>query len=136
MRIVSVTAHPDDVELVCAGLLARLTSVGHLVTITHLARGDKGGEKEDDPALVARIRWDEAESAARLMGAAHRGGWFDDLAIPADERSGSPEAKLVHLLLEEAPDLVLVPPLWDYHPDHRHASSFALSSIGIAASME
>ena len=47
-------AHPDDVELVSGGLVARLSSQGHRVGIVDLTRGELGtrGDVIDRKSVV------------------------------------------------------------------------------------
>ena len=68
MRVLALAAHPDDVELLCAGTLARLNEAGHELWIAHMTVGDKGGQRP--PEELARIRGEEAVRAAELIGAA------------------------------------------------------------------
>ncbi|MGD0226784.1 MAG: PIG-L family deacetylase [Terriglobia bacterium] len=68
LRVLALGAHPDDVELCCAGTLARCIERGDQVTIAFACKGDTAsmdlpGEK------IARIRSREARNSARLLGA-------------------------------------------------------------------
>ena len=40
MRVMAIGAHPDDLEILCAGTLARYVAEGHSVIMCHVARGD------------------------------------------------------------------------------------------------
>ena len=42
MRVLAVGAHPDDLEILCSGTLARFVARGDVVFMTHVSRGDKG----------------------------------------------------------------------------------------------
>ena len=42
MRVLAVGAHPDDLEILCGGTLARYVREGHAVTMCHASRGDRG----------------------------------------------------------------------------------------------
>jgi LmbE family N-acetylglucosaminyl deacetylase len=42
MKILSIGAHPDDLEFLCAGTLARYSQEGHKVSMYHVCDGNKG----------------------------------------------------------------------------------------------
>ena len=50
MRVLAVGAHPDDLEILCGGTLARLAQEGHEVVMCHASRGDRGVQ----PPLILR----------------------------------------------------------------------------------
>jgi LmbE family N-acetylglucosaminyl deacetylase len=68
MRILAVGAHPDDLELLCAGTLARYASEGHQVIMCHAGIGDKGHFHIPNDEL-ASIRRKEAQDSASRIGA-------------------------------------------------------------------
>src|SRR6266852_3506650 len=117
-RILSVHAHPDDVEILAAGTLALLARMGHQITIVTMTPGDKGsmihGAEE-----IAAIRRDEAEAAAKLIGAEYQCAEFRDLEIFVDHESRS---RIVELLRVVRPDVVLTAPPVDYLCDHEATS--------------
>ena len=65
--IVAVGAHPDDVEIACGGILARLARQGHSVGIIDLTDG------EPTPLSPGpEVRLAEAKDAAAVLGVQHR----------------------------------------------------------------
>ncbi len=68
-RILSVTAHPDDVDFGAAGTIARWVDAGIAVTYAVITDGDAGGF---DPAVpraeIPRIRRAEQVAAAAAVG--------------------------------------------------------------------
>jgi len=62
-RILAIHAHPDDIETLAAGTLARLADLGHGVTIVTATAGECGSTSEDG-AQTARVRQAEAAAAA------------------------------------------------------------------------
>lgn len=68
MTVMGVGAHPDDLELLCGGTLARYAELGHKVVMAHLNNGDKGHYKLSC-AEIAKIRKQEAENAGKIIGA-------------------------------------------------------------------
>ena len=65
MRVMAVGAHPDDLEILCGGTLARYADLGHEVVMAHVLNGDKG-HYEFDSEELARIRKKEAEAGTTL----------------------------------------------------------------------
>ena len=66
LDILAIGAHPDDVELSCAGTLAKEISLGKKVGILDLTRGELGTRGS------AEIRDREAADAAKIMGVSVR----------------------------------------------------------------
>ena len=79
-RILSIHAHPDDAEILAGGTLARLSQLGHELTIVTMTPGDCGSS-EFSAEEVASMRRREADAAARLIGARYICAEFRDLAI-------------------------------------------------------
>ena len=69
MRVLAVGAHPDDLEMLCGGTLARYVREGHQVTMCHAALGDRGSFVHTSEQ-IAGIRLAEAKAAATVIGAA------------------------------------------------------------------
>lgn len=67
-RLLTVVAHPDDAELLCAGTLARARADGATIGLCALCRGDKGQPAKPVPNLAATRRREMA-AAAQLLGA-------------------------------------------------------------------
>ena len=108
-------AHPDDVELTCGGLAARLAAHGHGVGIVDLTAGERGSR--GDPATRAR----EAADAAELLGVSTR----ENLGLPDGGLDAGDPAQLrsvVECLRRHRPGLVVAPERHDEHPDHVEAS--------------
>ena len=63
----SILAHPDDAEFLCAGTLLRLRDLGWQVHLATMTPGDKGSA-EHTPEEIARIRRAEGARAAALIG--------------------------------------------------------------------
>ncbi|KKL49414.1 hypothetical protein LCGC14_2315720 [marine sediment metagenome] len=68
MNIACVSAHPDDIEILCAGTMIKYIRKGHKVTFIIATNGEVGS-----PTLpnreIAEIRHGEAKTAARIVGA-------------------------------------------------------------------
>src|SRR6266446_4923547 len=68
MRVLAVGAHPDDLEILCGGTLARFVKEGHDVVMCHATLGDRGSFVHSSEE-IARIRGVESKRAAEICGA-------------------------------------------------------------------
>jgi len=120
-RVMAVVAHPDDIECLCAGTLARAAADGAAVAMCVLCQGDKGQPAESVENL-AEVRRQEMAAAAALLGAELLEGRFPDgqlLDVPEQR------AAVVEMFRRWKPTLILAHWPEDYHPDHRAASALA-----------
>lgn len=109
--VLAVGAHPDDVELGCGGLLARLAAAGRSVGIVDLTAGELGTRGD------VGERRGEAMAAAAVLGAA----WRACLGLPDGGLHGDDDGQLaaiVEALRAARPRVVLLPDGDDPHPDH------------------
>ena len=68
-RILSITAHPDDVDFAAAGTVARWTDAGIEVVHCVVTDGDAGGFDEDFPREeMPALRRAEQVAAAKCVG--------------------------------------------------------------------
>jgi len=118
LRILAIHAHPDDVEITCAGSLALLKQKGHHISIATMTAGDKGSA-ELDQAEIARVRRAEAQAAAKLLGADCYCLEFQDLEICHDNPS---RRRVTEMLRRARPNIVLTAPPVDYMSDHEVTS--------------
>lgn len=119
MRVLAVGAHPDDLEILCGGTLARFVREGHEVVMCHAAKGDKGSFVHTSEE-IARIRGAEARRAAEVAGAQYATLGFSDGEINAADVEQ--QHAVVELVREVRPDLILTHSPGDYHSDHNETS--------------
>jgi LmbE family N-acetylglucosaminyl deacetylase len=117
-RVLAIHAHPDDVEFLCAGTLARLKDRGWHVTIATMTPGDKGSAEMGD-VEISRVRRAEAQAAAKLLEADCLCLEFRDLSIVHDNDS---RRKVTECLRRARPNLVLTSAPVDYMSDHEMTS--------------
>lgn len=129
MNIVSIHAHPDDVEILGAGTMALLAAAGHTITIVTMTNGDCGSG-DYDAEETARIRKQEASAAAAMIGASYRWGGFGDLQVFNDDAG---RRKTCALIREVRPELVITASPIDYHCDHEATSALVRDSCFAAA---
>jgi LmbE family N-acetylglucosaminyl deacetylase len=68
-RVLAVTAHPDDVDFMAAGSIARWTAAGIEVSYCIVTDGDAGGfDPSVDRSEIAGIRRAEQQAAAAAVG--------------------------------------------------------------------
>jgi N-acetylglucosamine malate deacetylase 1 len=122
--LLAIAAHRDDAELTCGGTLAKAARAGHRVGILDLTQGEMGTRGD------AATRAAEAERAARALGVAvRRNAELRDAYLVNDEAS---RERLVGLIRELAPRVVILPYSVGRHPDHRIASELGRDACYLA----
>jgi N-acetylglucosamine malate deacetylase 1 len=113
--ILAIAAHRDDVEQTCGGTLLRMRSLGLRTAILDLTQGESGtrGTAED------RAR--EAAEAARILGVE----WRSALDIPDGrvENTWENRIKIVRILRQVRPRVVILPYWQARHPDHANSAT-------------
>jgi bacillithiol biosynthesis deacetylase BshB1 len=122
--ILAVAAHPDDVELIMGGTLAREAGRGRRVAILDLTRGESGSRGTPE----TRVR--EAQEAARILGVVHR----ESLTLPDARLQAVPEHRdpVIEVVRRLRPQVVLAQHWEQRHPDHAAASRLTYEACLIA----
>ena len=134
-RVLSITAHPDDVDFGAAGTVARWTDAGIEVVYCVATDGDAGGFDEDFPRdEMPALRRAEQIAAAKCVGVQD----VRFLGYPDGRVEATLELRkdLARVIRQVRPDRLLCPsPERDYvrvgrgHPDHRAVGSAALDAV-------
>ncbi len=114
LDILALAAHRDDVEQTCGGTLLKMSERGFRTGILDLTQGEMGTRG------TAQDRAREASDAARIL----KVSWREALDIPDGrvENTWENRLKVVRVLRELRPR-VLILPYWEgRHPDHYTAS--------------
>jgi N-acetylglucosamine malate deacetylase 1 len=116
LRILAIGAHPDDVELHCAGTLARCIQRGDQVTIALACKGDSAsmdlpGEK------ITKIRSREAIKAARVLGAELIEMGLSDFGVDVSLET---KQLFTDVIRQASPDVILTHFHSDYGSDHNN----------------
>jgi len=115
VRVLAVCAHPDDAEILAGGTLAKYKQRGDEIFIAITTNGEVG-HPEWSKAEVARVRRQEAEDAAGLLGATLF--W---MGYPDEFLYDNPTTRLalINVIRQCQPDVILTH--WPddlYNPDH------------------
>jgi LmbE family N-acetylglucosaminyl deacetylase len=134
-RILSITAHPDDVDFGAAGTVAQWTDAGIEVIYCLVTDGDAGGSDEDIPrAKMASLRRAEQIAAAKCVGVTD----VRFLGYPDGQVEASIDLRrdLARVIRQVRPDRVVSSsPERNYvrlgisHPDHRAVGSATLDAV-------
>lgn len=128
--ILSMLAHPDDAEFLCAGTLARLArDHGWVVHIATMTPGDCG-TAEYSAEEISRIRRAEGANAAAVIGARYHCVEERDLLVCYNERALDGVTRLYR---EVRPDVVLTHSPADYMLDHEMTSTLARAAAFAAS---
>ncbi len=134
-RVLSISAHPDDVDFGAAGTIARWTDAGIEVTYCLVTDGDAGGLDENFPrAEMPALRRAEQIAAAKCVGVHD----VRFLGYPDGRVEATLDLRrdLARMIRQVRPDRVVCPsPERNYarmgisHPDHRAVGSAALDAV-------
>lgn len=116
--VLAVGAHPDDVELGCAGTLALHKMRGDRVFLIVLTRGEGSG----DPT----VREDECRRAAEILGV---DGLFFGGLKDTRVHDGRETIDVIEKVVDEVkPDVMYSPACKDTHQDHRNTGHATMSA--------
>jgi bacillithiol biosynthesis deacetylase BshB1 len=112
--ILTIAAHPDDVELTCAGTLLRMIKQGYSAGILDLTQGEMGTRGTPE------IRAKEAEAATAVIGAR----WRERMNLGDSRLTSSIENRMaVAERIRAARPRTVILPYWEgRHPDHYTAA--------------
>ena len=115
LDILAIGAHPDDVELSCAGTIMAHLALGMKVGILDLTAGELGTRGD------AETRAKEAAAAAKIMGITVReNAGFADGFFQNDREH---QLALIKYIRKYQPDILLANAVYDRHPDHGRAAN-------------
>ena len=113
-------AHPDDVELGCAGTVIKEVQRGKKIGIIDLTRGELGTRG------TAKIRDAETKDATEIMGVEIRENMnFKDGFFKDDEQH---KLSLIKKIRQYKPEIVITNAVSDRHPDHPRGSQITVDA--------
>ncbi len=125
MRILAVGCHPDDVEIACAGTLAKCIKRGDTVITCHASSGDLG-HVIIPPEELKVIRAEEAKKAGKLAGIEVITAGFNDLDIYDGNKKS--RDMMVDIIKYANPDVIITHDPNDYMPDHTAVSKLVFDA--------
>ena len=114
LDILAFGAHPDDVELGCAGTIAKEISLGKKIGIVDLTKGELGTRGS------AELRENEAKKAANILQVEVRENLgFADGFFVNDKKH---QLEIIKIIRKYQPEIVLCNAIEDRHIDHGKGS--------------
>ena len=129
LRVLAIGCHPDDLEILCGGTLARFAAEGHPVTMAVVANGDKG-HFEIPSEELARLRASELARSAAVIGAETITVGIPDGEVYSDQAT---RLKTIDVVRRARPDLIITHDPNDYYGDHTAVSQLACDASFLAA---
>jgi len=126
MNVLIISAHPDDIEINCAGTAAKLIKRGDSVTLCNLCSGSLG-HMVIKPDELVKIRLKECEAAAGIIGAKRLPAISPDLELYHQDKTM--RDKVVDIIRKAKPDYIIT-----HHPDDYMCDHVAVSKLVFDAS--
>ncbi|HID24796.1 MAG TPA: LmbE family protein [Planctomycetaceae bacterium] len=120
----AIGAHPDDIEFNMAGTLALLAQAGFETHMMNVSRSNLDSNELSEEEIT-RIRRQEAERSAAVLGAVYHPPICDDLMIFYEN---SLLRQMSAVIREVRPDIVLLPSLNDYMEDHTNTARLVVTA--------
>lgn len=130
MNVLAVTCHPDDMELSCAGTLAKCVKRGDNVTVCHVANGNMGHEIIS-PEELREIRIGEAKRSGAM--AKINVCTLDIGDLLPNGCDYKQRDMVVELIKKCQPDFIITHSPDDYMPDHREVSKLVFDAAFAAS---
>ena len=124
MNVLAIGCHPDDIEINCAGTLAKCVKRGDNVTVCHVCNGNLGHVVIQHDEL-AEIRKNEAKKAGSLAGIKVVTCDIGDLLAYETKEQVD---KVVDVIREAQPDFIITHAPNDYMPDHVAVSKLVFNA--------
>ncbi|WP_135536174.1 PIG-L deacetylase family protein [Halostella pelagica] len=129
MDLLAIVAHPDDADIFCGGTLAKHADRGDDVVVAHMTRGEYGGFDTTESDIAA-TREAEATEAAEVLGCDCTFLGFEDGRITYSLEN---RRRIVEVIRQYEPAVVLTHYEDDMHPDHRTTSELVTDAYYMAS---
>ena len=123
-KIMGIGAHPDDIEIVSGGLALLGTKLGYKFKFVSVTNGNVGHHEIKSDEL-AKIREKEAQAAADALGGEYESLNVDDGYVFVNKEQTE---KVVKVIREFDPDLVITHRPYSYHRDHRYTGVLVMDA--------
>ncbi len=125
MRVLAIMAHPDDLELFCAGTLLKYKKEGHEVIGCHVANGCMG-HVEIMPEELKVVRRNESKRSSEIGGFEIVCLDVNDLEI--DGTNIEQLEKVTKIIRYAKPDVIITQAPNDYCSDHIETSKLVFKA--------
>jgi bacillithiol biosynthesis deacetylase BshB1 len=112
LDVLAIGAHPDDIELACGGTVALCVKQGKKVGLVDCTQGELGTRGTPE------LRAEEAENARLILRVEKR--WNLEIPDGNIEVNQVNLLKLITIIRETQPHILLIPHSEERHPDHTH----------------
>jgi LmbE family N-acetylglucosaminyl deacetylase len=126
--VLGVGAHPDDLEILAAGTLAKYSEAGHEVYMAAATDGS-AGHAVIPPDELVEIRKEEMEKSAEVIGAEMY--WVGEPDEFLFENKDT-RMKFIEMIRWANPQVIITHDPDDYHPDHRATSQLVFGAAFVA----
>ncbi|MDD5678211.1 MAG: PIG-L family deacetylase [Kiritimatiellae bacterium] len=123
-RLLVIAAHPDDCDILCGGTAIKWAAAGHIVKFVSATNGDTG-HVVLSRAETVKARKKEAAASRKMSGIFEYQVLDHPCGIEATLKN---REKMIRLIRNFKPDVVLSHRLCDYHPDHRATAQLVLDT--------
>ena len=120
----AIACHPDDIEFMMVGTLIKLKEAGYEIHYMNIANGSLGTNQYDYETIV-KMRRLEAIEACKTIDAHFHESLCDDLEVFYCQDMLE---KLVPIVREVAPEIILTHGPYDYMEDHINSGRLAVSA--------
>lgn len=121
LDLLVIAAHPDDAEVAVGGTLIKHIKEGRKAGVIDLTCGELGTRGN------AEIRLNESEEAGRVLGLHHRSNLnLRDCFFQITEEN---ILRVVQVIRYHQPEIVIVNPRTDRHPDHGRTSKLVKEAV-------
>jgi LmbE family N-acetylglucosaminyl deacetylase len=124
--ILAIGAHPDDIEIGCAGTLLTLANQGAEVYYIIASLGEQCDVADMDKNALMEIRKEESRKAALPIGA--RDIFYLNLPDTFIEHNGLAVGSIEKIISKVKPDLIFTHTLQDKHQDHKNLGFATISA--------
>jgi LmbE family N-acetylglucosaminyl deacetylase len=147
-----VNPHPDDESLGAGGLLAAVSEAGGTAVVVTCTNGEHGFHEHstiDDPEELVRVRTEEQNAAADILGFTHEWLGYRDSGMAEAESNHHPESfhsadldeateRLMSFIEKYEPQVIVTQAENGMygHPDHIKAHKVAVNAFKVAERME
>ena len=114
MKILAIGAHPDDIEICCAGTLAKYKKSGHNIFIAIATNGNQGSNVYSREE-IANTRKNEARESAKVLDAEIRILDYDDEGLIDSVET---RRSFINMIRWANPDVILTHYPEDKSTDH------------------